>query len=235
MVRTGGRAEALTRLLVASGWTPSLAPPRPQVADLTKPLSTEVLDLYRRLGGTQDDPAFRPGGWDLSFDGGLVVELDEELHFNRYRAATLETSWSSALPWRANYRSFCEEHERRCLQAGRWGKRWTNPSTARLFSGGEPGDLEAGAPRWKQRALYDSLKDLVPVLDLGIRIARVSIYDLVDGVAVEDILAGVGNPDPAALRLHVDSRTAKECPASTRALAEADPPAPGRDGPRTSV
>ena len=208
MVRTGGGAEALTRLLVASGWTPAPAPPRPQLADLTKGLAVELLDIYRRLGGTQEDPAFRPGGWDLSFEGGLVVELDEELHFNRYRAATLETSWSSALPWRTDYRRFCEEHERRCLKAGRWGKRWTNPSTARMFDGGEPGDLHAGAPRWKQRALYDALKDLVPVVDPEVRIARISVYDDVNGVQVEDILAGAGSPDPVALRAHVEARTA---------------------------
>src|SRR5688572_1958708 len=120
MVRTGGREEALARLLVAAGWTPASAPPRPQLADLTQGLATELLDLYRRLGGTQDDPVFRPGGWDLSFEGGLVVELDEELHFNRYRAATLETSWSGVLPWCADYRSFCKDHEGRCLAAGRW-------------------------------------------------------------------------------------------------------------------
>ena len=37
-------------------------------------------------------PRFRPGRWDLVFEEDLVVELDEELHFNRYRASTLTTS-----------------------------------------------------------------------------------------------------------------------------------------------
>jgi len=49
----------------------------------------------------QDAPTFRPGGWDLPFRGPLLVELDEELHFNCYRATTLEASWEADLPWTA--------------------------------------------------------------------------------------------------------------------------------------
>lgn len=42
-------------------------------------------------------------------------------------------------------------------------QRWTNDSTARVCSGGTTGDLDGnGAPRWKRRALYDSLKDTLP-------------------------------------------------------------------------
>ena len=44
-----------------------------------------IKELYRRLGGPLDSPTLRPGGWDLAFSGELVVELDEELHFNQYR------------------------------------------------------------------------------------------------------------------------------------------------------
>jgi uncharacterized integral membrane protein (TIGR00698 family) len=37
----------------------------------------ELLALYRRLGGLLEAPVLRPGAWDLTFEGGLVVELDE--------------------------------------------------------------------------------------------------------------------------------------------------------------
>jgi hypothetical protein len=43
-------------------------------------------------------PPLRPGAWDLVFADGLVVELDEELHFNRYRAQSLQNEWATDLP-----------------------------------------------------------------------------------------------------------------------------------------
>lgn len=208
MVRTGARATALGDLLIASGMVSTAAPPRPNLAEMSAQLADDVLALYRDLGGTQGSPALRPGGWDLSYEGGLVVELDEELHFNRYRAITLGSRWSQDLPWTTDYLDFCHAHERRCLQAGRWGKRWTNPSTARMFSGGEPGDLVGGAPRWKQRALYDTLKDTVRATGGGFRLARVSIYDEIDGVTVEDILSRADPGDARSVRGFIEARAA---------------------------
>jgi hypothetical protein len=44
-----------------------------------------------------------------------------------------------------------------------------------MFSGGAAGDLDGeGAPRWKQRALYDAIKDTAPAA-LGVALARVSV------------------------------------------------------------
>ena len=101
----------------------------------------------------------RPGPWDLAFEGNLFVELDEELHFNRYRSVTLEPAWAVELPWRRDYMSFSVEHEPACLAAARWGKRWTNPSCERIFGPADPPGTfgVVGAPRWKQRALYDAM------------------------------------------------------------------------------
>ena len=130
---------------------------------------------------------FRPGGWDPPFAGGLLLELDEELHFNRYRAATLHAWWEGALPWHSDYAQHCIAHEDACLSAGAWGKLWTNDSTARMFSGGLASDLDRdGAPRWKQPALYDALKDTAPLLPAGIRLARVATHNRVDGVFTHD-------------------------------------------------
>jgi hypothetical protein len=44
------------------------------------------------------------------FKGRLVVELDDELHFNRY-ALTLEASWAASCLDRAHYRRHCAKHE----------------------------------------------------------------------------------------------------------------------------
>ena len=186
MPRTGRRARALAGLLIEGGLVvASQAPARPTGAEHFD----ELQAIYRQLGGLLDEPPLRPGPWDLVFGDGLVVELDEELHFNRYRAITLASSWSARLPWIEDYRRYCHSHENDCLTAGRWGKRWTNASCARMFRGGDPGDLSGdGAPRWKQRALYDAVKDTAPTH--GIHLSRVTIYDTLDGIQLGALLDG---------------------------------------------
>ncbi len=206
MVRTGRRAEVLRDLLVEAGLrTVAAAPPWPSgVAYLD-----ELLELYRRLGGLQDTPSLRPGGWDLIFDDRLVVELDEELHFNRYRAITLETSWSRDLPWTEDYQRYCVARESECLAAGRWGKRWTNDSCARMFSGGRAGDLSGeGAPRWKQRALYDAIKDMAPAGEVDMALVRVSVYDRIGDAPLGSILDGYASAAPASVAELVRARAA---------------------------
>lgn len=164
------------------------------------------METYRMLGGIHEEPRLAPGSWDLSFDD-LVVELDEELHFNRYRRATLSQSWCEELPWSLAYQSFSVEHEPRCVAAGSWGSRWTTPSTEVQFGlAGEAGDLStAGAPRWKQRALYDSMKDGLAVAGV-VKLARLSVYDQVGTVTLSSILHGFETCDLAALDEHVEGR-----------------------------
>ena len=199
MVRTGGRAAVLQQLLIDTGLRSALSPPRPQISDLPEMIRSELVSLYRALGGTEAPPTLRPGPWDLSFDDGLVVELDEELHFNRYRQTTLDSSWSNDLPWTAGYRSLCRLHEAECRSAGSWGKRWTNTSCEQMFGPpGAAGDLNgAGAPRWKQRALYDALKDLGPTAVDGLRLCRLSVYDRVQGSTLGAVLEGRKRADLA--------------------------------------
>jgi hypothetical protein len=211
MVRTGARASVLLDALVSTGLHllgSSDAPGRPTLAQLPATIAAEVLAMYRDLGGVKEAPTFRPGEWDLSFAGGLVVELDEELHFNRYRACTLGASWERNLPWTADYRRYCDEQEHLCVSAGCWGKRWTSSSTARMFLGGSVGNLDGdGAPRWKQRALYDSLKDTLPLLTAEVRLARVATHDSIEGETLATILDGVAPVNAGAVRELVDART----------------------------
>lgn len=195
MVKTGSRAANLKALLVAAGLRPAPAPLAPRIRDVGGS-SVEIEGRYRELGGTLDEPTLRPGGWDLSFED-LVVELDEELHFNRYRGATLQPAWTTSLPWREDYLRYCTNHEPACLAAATWGKRWTNPSCERLFGeAGAPGDLSgAGAPRWKQRALYDAIKDAAAAVG-AVRLARVATVDVVAGVPLGDVLEGRVEVEP---------------------------------------
>jgi hypothetical protein len=73
--------------------------------------------------------------------------------------------------------------------------------------GGPPGHLEGlGAPRWKQRALYDALKDTA-VITNGVRLARVATHDAAGGVRLGLILDGNAPLDTPAIRALVDART----------------------------
>jgi hypothetical protein len=42
------------------------------------------------------------------------VELDEQLHFNRYRGVTLRSG--PAMPWSADYLAYVDSGEARCLK-----------------------------------------------------------------------------------------------------------------------
>lgn len=154
-------------------------------------------------------PRLVPGGWDLAYDGGLVVELDEELHFNRYRSATLRQDWCTALPWRDDYLALCQSFEPECIRAGKWGRRWTNSSTERMFAPADPpGHFGPhGAPRWKQRALYDAVKDLWSLWNDTVSLARVATHDVVADVPLQFGLDGLTKvPDGEILDL-VERRT----------------------------
>jgi hypothetical protein len=208
MVRTGARAARLAELLSGAGLrTVPVTTPAARLKVLPSQLGADLRHMYRALGGQQADPVMRPGGWDLELATGVVVELDEELHFNRYRRATLDAEWAAKLAWRDAYLDQCERHERDCVSAGSWGKRWTNPSCEAMFGVAGPAtDLtSSGAPRWKQRALYDSVKDACHVASV-VRLARLSVHDLIGGVRLGDVLEGLGRCDIAALAELTEAR-----------------------------
>ena len=143
------------------------------------PLHKSVYETYRVLGGIQDAPTIRPGNWDIEFDG-VAVELDEQLHFNEYRALTLQSDLYtrlSAFPLGA-YRKFCNEHQPDCIRAGSHGNRWTNSGSEAQFGPAGPlGQLAGcGAPRWKQRAFYDFVKDAAGLVS-SVRVVRLSIWE----------------------------------------------------------
>lgn len=193
MVKTGRRAIALTELLVRGGLRPARTRPSPpRIESLPDELAGELSKLFETLGGREAQAPPRPGSWDLAFDNDLVIELDEELHFNRYRALTLEPEWASALPWRTAYLRFCAQREHQCLAAGGWGKRWTNPSCEAMFGpAGPAGKLgDQGAARWKQRAFYDAIKDAFASTHPDIRLARIATHDEVAGVEIGAALEG---------------------------------------------
>jgi len=164
----------------------------------------EVRRLYEQLGGCRRDVRFAPGGWDLVTKDGLAVELDEQFHFTRYRAMTLRTPRLATLPWATPYLEYCAQFE---TAAARGGGRWTSPSTEKMFGASDQVGVfgERGSARGKQRALYDAMKDLAASVGV-VRLARISIYDRVDGARVDDILYGRTTVDPQLLGVLLKAR-----------------------------
>lgn len=194
----GEKQTALTRVLARVGTTSPRSLEYPRQHDLERfEAAQEVERVYRALGGIERDVRIGFRGWDIEFEG-IAVELDEQLHFNRYRAVTLASPLYSELPAfpKAEYARFCVEREGDCLRAGSYGGKWTNPSCEKQFgAAGTKGTLDGtGAPRWKQRAFYDFVKDLSPLL-VGTLVVRIAIWDRVPGAGprtVGEVLDGDG-------------------------------------------
>lgn len=211
MVRTGQRAHVLMEIFVAAGLNLANELPKPpRLRDLDEDSREQVLDVYGSLGGAGRLPNLRPGAWDIALADGRLVELDEELHFNRYRAATLRDLPLGSLPWYAAYIEQCATCEAGCLRSGRWGTRWTNHSAAAMFgSAADAGDLSgpSGAPRWKQRALYDAMKDMWALQAHARPVVRLSVHDVVGGVQLGAVLELRAEAEPHAVARFADTRT----------------------------
>ena len=207
-------AEAFEAELVRAGYSfLSKAEVREKDLANTKELPagvrSEFQDLFRSLGGIREQVDFKAGQWDLITRGGLHIEFDEQLHFNRYRHLTAEVSWSDCLPWVPEYVQYNSLHEDACLRAGMRGKTWTSPSTEKMFGEADrPGVFgRNGSPRWKQRALYDAVRDAYAVHTPGVTMARVSLHDQIGGIGGHLLGKKGVSLDPVALREFVMKRT----------------------------
>jgi hypothetical protein len=128
MGRVSLRARHLHALLERHGYRAELEggfhAPRPDVASMPDNLADETMAVYRDLAvhrlprDGESFPTFRPDDWDLRVEG-VLIELDEERHFNRYRGQTLRASAYErleAFPLET-FRAFCVQHESDCLAA----------------------------------------------------------------------------------------------------------------------
>lgn len=211
----GQKQDEVLELLSRTGRV-SERRPRPSRSDIESAgLGEEVEAVFQNLSATGAAWPARPGAWDLVIDD-VAVELDEQLHFNRYRDLTLNSPIYARLgsfPIE-EYRSYCQDHEARCLAAGGYGGKWSNASSQKQFGVSNlPGDLTGGgAARWKQRAFYDFVKDLAP-LAIGMPVARLSIWDTVvcDGraITVGDLLSKPTTGAGSALQHLIDLRVVR--------------------------
>lgn len=152
-------------------------------------LDNEIMDIYKKLGGIQESFPINYS-WDIKYPD-FIIELDEELHFNRYRLITLNSSIYDGYRYFSTdkYKEYCQLYEKKCLSSGKYGNKWMSNSSEKLFlKSDEFGILEKnGSSRWKQRAFNDFLKDVNSVLR-NKPIIRVSIYDEYDGESIGSIL-----------------------------------------------
>lgn len=215
------RQNALVTALEEIGYRRGSGSAAPRCPGLPEPAQGWVFAAYRELGGIQREPRLQPGAWDIPTTEGLIVELDEEQHFNRYRSAVLNLTWAEDLPWKDDYLGYSAEFEGSALRSHSGGGFWqSDGSVAQLGSAGPRGDLAGdGSPRWKQRALYDAMRDAVAAAGL-IRLARVSVYDTLEGVQLGDALQGHAPLDLTALAGLIAQRTSsRQSPAKVATTA----------------
>lgn len=151
------------------------------------PYDKQILSVYRQLGGVLDIYPIRFGDFDIITDE-YFIELDEENHFNRYRAITLKSNfYSNNLNFSTQrYFEYCYNFENKC---GKSGGFWFSTNSEKQFgTSSEPGNLNgSGSSRWKQRAFYDFLRDVYSCLQPK-PVYRFSVYDEIQGTIINSVL-----------------------------------------------
>lgn len=136
-----------------------------------------IADMYRTLGGKQDEVPLNIGKYDIDLED-FIIEFDEENHFNRYRFKTLSSPIYK--DWRnfkvADYQQYCTKYEDECRT---YGKFWRTNSSDKQYGISSPNGVldDIGPSRWKQRAFYDFVKDVYSYA-INTSIIRISIYDI---------------------------------------------------------
>ena len=144
------------------------------------PQAPEVEEVYKNLGGTGN--CLEIG---FSLPEGIETEkvrlsLDGSLHFNRYRAITLQSSVYEVhgISWRDAFRRNCRSQERECLKDGVRQGIWTNREAEIHFGKApEAGDFSGpGASGWKLNAFREFLAD-VYLFNQPPQHKRISLYE----------------------------------------------------------
>ncbi len=149
-------------------------------SELKGPFTEKVmLGTYASLGGKEAFP-------DITFQvpfmefGRFCVLLDEQIHFNRYRAKTLRSSFYENLKSfpLMKYKSYSRKYESECIKSGTANPAWTNRVAEFHFGASQSsGDLGLrGSAGWKLTAFKDFTIDMV-ARQRKIRLIRISVWD----------------------------------------------------------
>ncbi|MBX2840648.1 MAG: hypothetical protein KTR26_02680 [Flammeovirgaceae bacterium] len=168
--------------------------------------------VYEELGGIDNMFDIQPNRWQLEFEG-LAIELDEQLHFNKYRRATLRSEAYDDYKGFSinNYRTYCRKFDKECLKSGLSGNNWTDKVSEKHFGKPEErGDLGGnGSPKWKLRAFQDYLKDISSKV-LPVKFLRIAIWEEIminrQLVKMNQILTMPTEETSKALLQHIERR-----------------------------
>ncbi len=152
----------------------------------------EIKKVYKDLTGTLTKIPLRISNFSIKIDSKTFIELDDQLHFNRYRLQTLKSEiyQNCKLFNVEEHKRLCEEHEPTCLRIAGDTDRWkTNNSEKAFLKSGPEKKLEGnGSSRWKQKAFFDFIKD-VYAIENEINLKRVSVWETVKGnITIKQIL-----------------------------------------------
>ncbi|MBO5157331.1 MAG: hypothetical protein J6C05_09435 [Prevotella sp.] len=140
-------------------------------------LYSTILGMYRNLGGKLHEIPLNIGKYDIDLEN-VIIEFDEENHFNRYRLETFNSpiykDWKNFNV--TNYQQYCTKYENECRT---YGKFWNTDSSDKQYGMSSPKGVlnNIGSSRWKQRAFYDFVKDVYSIV-INTPIIRISIYDI---------------------------------------------------------
>jgi len=145
------------------------------------PESIEILETFELLGGKTSTPIWQNLLPVFYFEN-LIICLDDETAFNRYRKITLQSSVYSHLKIRFNkfnYTRFCRSKESECLKSARTGNDWNNNALVSVFGESDPqGQLyDNGSNVWKNKAFSDFMLDCIPLFYPNFTIVRISVWD----------------------------------------------------------
>lgn len=170
------------------------------------------LETYESLGGREAFPEIKIHVPFMEF-GRFCVLLDEQIHFNRYRAKTLRSSFYENLTSfpLMKYRSYSRKYEVECLKSGTSNPAWTNKEAERQFGPSQHnGDLGlSGSSGWKLIAFKDFAIDLI-ARQRKIRLLRVSVWDdiLINKKLVKfnELLMSPGNAESELILKYVERK-----------------------------
>ncbi|PSL07417.1 hypothetical protein [Cecembia rubra] len=139
-----------------------------------------INEVFDALGGKGVRPLLEKLKFDFKVNRYVFI-YDDEVHFNRYRLATLKTSTYEAFsfPWLDTYKRLCRIYEKECQKAGMQERIWFGPPIGEKVFGKseEPGDLSGnGSSGWKLNAYNDAQYDLLSRLH-GYKLIRIPMYE----------------------------------------------------------
>lgn len=137
-------------------------------------------EILEELGANDSFPLLEKLKFDFKI-GRHVLVWDDEVHFNRYRLATLRSPMYEE--WSFNFseawKRLCRTYEKEALKSGMQLRIWTGPPVAKTIFGSpsELGDFSGnGAVGWKLIAYNDAQMDLQTRIH-GYKLIRLSPYE----------------------------------------------------------